>query len=151
MPCSSAPYATEHLTRTHSRDIHIRSTGLPKGVSTRRIPCSCDAGFASARIEGTTSFHGFPWRTRRVTYGYLLADFCFGVPCRSPRHMVAERSQRPIGAEGATFSVSAPTFMSDLLVVHESRHASIDSLRTFVLGRARYRVRWSNARRCALE
>jgi cyclohexanecarboxylate-CoA ligase len=38
--------------------------------------------------------------------------------------------------EGATFSVAAPTFLNDLLAVHESGEAQVSSLKTFLLAGA---------------
>lgn len=115
------------------------TTGDPKGVmhtsntlisATRGLARRLELGAQDVIFMGSPLAHqtGFLWG---VYLPILLDAKVVLLDIWSPTSAAAL-----IAAEQATFSVSAPTFLFDLLAVHESGEASISSMRTFVLAGA---------------
>jgi len=115
------------------------TTGQPKGVMhTSNTLLSATRGF-SARVGlngDDVIFMGSPLAHQTGYLWGIYLPMLLGVTVVlldiwSPRAAAAL-----MVSTGATFSISAPTFLSDLLTLHESGQANLESLETFVLAGA---------------
>jgi cyclohexanecarboxylate-CoA ligase len=115
------------------------TTGEPKGVMhTSNTLLAATRGFVRrTELQGDdVIFMGSPLAHQTgFLWGMVLPIF-LGTKVVLLDIWSPEKAAELISQEGATFSISAPTFLTDLLAVGESSPARLSSLRTFVLAGA---------------
>lgn len=115
------------------------TTGRPKGVMhTSNTLISATRAFASQLELGEKDviFMGSPLAHQTGYLWGIYLPLLLGVKAVLLDIWSPETAALLIAAERATFSISAPTFLSDLISVHESSENSLNSLKTFVLAGA---------------
>jgi cyclohexanecarboxylate-CoA ligase len=115
------------------------TTGEPKGVMhTSNTLVAATRGFAQrTELRGDdVIFMGSPLAHQTGFLWGMVLPILLGAKVVLLDIWSPEKAAELISQEGATFSVSAPTFLTDLLAVGENSRGGLSSLRTFVLAGA---------------